>query len=382
MKAIARVWKFSSSSNPDKSYETLQYEDGTTSCQCPGWTRRVAADGSRTCKHTRSVDMGTADTECTSSAAYGTVNSVPVKMQQPVQKMQQPVQKPHEPSLVGAFKRKILLDSPAQPETPKPSELILPQLLNPINDDQVDKYLNDNAWVAEEKKDGVHKMLHKRNGEVFMTNKKGIRVAFPSGYDSLLHGMESVSLDGEEIGNRLYAFDLLELNGMDLRGMGYGKRYEMLKTVVVADHSSILLVPLAVDREAKKKLYDQLQKDNKEGIVFKRFDAPFTMGKGHQDMVKLKFYAELSARVTHGRKGKNSIGLELLNEKGEWVFMGYCTVVPSKMPIPIGSIVEIRYLNCMKGGHLYQPCYKEIRDDIDPSECSTIQIKYKTEEEN
>jgi len=44
-----------SSSNPNKVYETLVYQDGSVSCNCPGWTRRVAPDGSRSCKHTVKV---------------------------------------------------------------------------------------------------------------------------------------------------------------------------------------------------------------------------------------------------------------------------------------------------------------------------------------
>jgi len=63
-KQITRVWTFASDSNPNVEYETLQYTDGSTSCNCKGWTRRVAPDGSRSCKHTRSVDMGTADDHC------------------------------------------------------------------------------------------------------------------------------------------------------------------------------------------------------------------------------------------------------------------------------------------------------------------------------
>jgi len=67
---VAKVWTFPSSSNPDKNYETLQYTDGTTSCNCPGWCRRVAADGSRTCKHTRLVDQDLADSEAVSFKDY------------------------------------------------------------------------------------------------------------------------------------------------------------------------------------------------------------------------------------------------------------------------------------------------------------------------
>ena len=69
-KKISKVWTFASDSNPNVEYETLQYTDGTTSCNCKGWTRRVAPDGSRSCKHTRSVDMGTADRQCKATHSY------------------------------------------------------------------------------------------------------------------------------------------------------------------------------------------------------------------------------------------------------------------------------------------------------------------------
>ena len=71
-KNINQVWTFRSDSNPTVEYETLQYAGGTTSCNCKGWTRRVAADGGRSCKHTRYVDMGVADRHCTASHSYQT----------------------------------------------------------------------------------------------------------------------------------------------------------------------------------------------------------------------------------------------------------------------------------------------------------------------
>ena len=63
--AIAKCWTFASSKGTGR-YPTLLYADGSTSCDCFGWCRRVAADGSRSCKHTRSVLMGSADRECLS----------------------------------------------------------------------------------------------------------------------------------------------------------------------------------------------------------------------------------------------------------------------------------------------------------------------------
>lgn len=76
-KPISQVWTFGSDSNPDINYETLRYTDQSMSCNCPGWTRRVAADGSRSCKHIRSIDMGTADQQSTATHSYEALKPQP-----------------------------------------------------------------------------------------------------------------------------------------------------------------------------------------------------------------------------------------------------------------------------------------------------------------
>lgn len=76
-KKIKTVWVFDSDSNPNKHYQTLLYEDRSTSCDCPGWTRRVQPDGSRTCKHVRLVDAGLADSEARSKKDYAGVKLAP-----------------------------------------------------------------------------------------------------------------------------------------------------------------------------------------------------------------------------------------------------------------------------------------------------------------
>lgn len=68
MKTIAQSWAFESSSS-DTIYQTLRYTDGSTSCDCPGWTRRIAPNGTRSCKHTRLVEMGIADRQAISTKA-------------------------------------------------------------------------------------------------------------------------------------------------------------------------------------------------------------------------------------------------------------------------------------------------------------------------
>ena len=69
-KTVAKVWTFESSSNPDKTYETMQYTDLVTSCNCRGWINRVDARGNRSCTHTRMVDQGVADKRAISFHDY------------------------------------------------------------------------------------------------------------------------------------------------------------------------------------------------------------------------------------------------------------------------------------------------------------------------
>ena len=80
---IRQVWTFKSDSS-DREYETLQYKDGTTSCNCPGWTKRVGANGVRSCKHTRWVDQGIADRNAASTHNYANPTLPPVQAVRPV----------------------------------------------------------------------------------------------------------------------------------------------------------------------------------------------------------------------------------------------------------------------------------------------------------
>ncbi len=60
------MWRFVSSSGTG-TYETLQYDDGSLSCSCPGWTRRAI----RSCKHTRAVELGDANSMCSAHKELG-----------------------------------------------------------------------------------------------------------------------------------------------------------------------------------------------------------------------------------------------------------------------------------------------------------------------
>ena len=100
-KKIAKAWKFESSSG-SKLYETLLYSDGSTSCDCPGWTRR----SERSCKHTRSVQMGSADNECKNVVTFQALGLKPFALLPKMQVAPLPKgRKNHPPQPAGSFRK-------------------------------------------------------------------------------------------------------------------------------------------------------------------------------------------------------------------------------------------------------------------------------------
>jgi hypothetical protein len=84
-KEVHKIWIIESQSG-GKPYETIQYCNGSTSCNCFSWIKRKPVGGERTCKHVRMVEMGQADIYAVSSKEYGSllVKSSVVKRTVPI----------------------------------------------------------------------------------------------------------------------------------------------------------------------------------------------------------------------------------------------------------------------------------------------------------
>ena len=80
-KDIATLFVFASDSSPGKTYQTLLYVDGTTSCECPGWKfkRKTTGNGDRTCKHTRFIDAGMANVHAVKMVEYARAANRPAQ---------------------------------------------------------------------------------------------------------------------------------------------------------------------------------------------------------------------------------------------------------------------------------------------------------------
>jgi len=260
---------------------------------------------------------------------------------------------------------------------------ILPQLLNPIEEAEVEVLLRDDDYCAQEKFDGRHLLIRKQDDHIEGINKKGLLAGLPATVANDLRNLPGSFIpDGESIGDDYHAFDLLECGGKNLRPLPYRVRLACLVDLLLShsQHPHVRLVETAFTTEQKTELWQRLRRENREGIVFKRLDAPYVPGKpisgGAQ--LKFKFVATVSAVVAK-INAKRSVEISLFNGRS-LVSCGNVSI-PANHEIPqVGTVVEVRYLHAFKeSGVLYQPVYLGPRDDVDPGECLISQLKYKAE---
>lgn len=254
---------------------------------------------------------------------------------------------------------------------------LLPQLLNVADEADVARLVNDPAWCMQQKFDGRRLMLRKSGDSVEAINKLGLVVGAAEPIVAAAHSLPGdFILDGEVIGDRLFVFDLLGRGGDDLRDMAYRERYAGLVDLLAGSGPHISFVDSWAGAADKARLLANLKAGGAEGVVFKLWDAPFTPGRPNRGgpQLKFKFVATLSALVTTINT-QRSVGLSLLGENG-WQPVGNVTI-PANHDVPsIGAVVEVRYLYAAPA--LVQPVYLGERSDVEPPECVTAQLKFKT----
>ncbi len=260
---------------------------------------------------------------------------------------------------------------------------ILPQLLNPIEESEVQRFLDDPRYCAQEKYDGRRILIRKDQAEIHGINRKGLMVGLP---ETIFGATRSIPgdfiLDGECVGDVYYAFDMLQGPGFDLRAKAYQQRLvALLNLLGLATQKHIRCAETAFAPGQKRDLLNWLRRENREGIVFKQLTAPYTPGRPNSGgpQLKHKFYATCSAVVSK-INDKRSVELRLLNGQG-FLPVGNVTI-PVNFDVPqVGQVVEIRYLYAFKESNaLYQPVYLGPRKDVEVHECVLSQLKYKTED--
>jgi len=179
--------------------------------------------------------------------------------------------------------------------------------------------------AAEPKYDGSRLQVHK-NGQainMFTRNLENITDMFPDIDKGVREEIKtkSVILDGEAIGVdpktgkflpfqetikrkrkygvgektkeiplKYFVFDILYKDGKDLLNLPFNKRREMLKRLVKNDNKVVCLSPQMVTQSPNelRKFHKEQIKKGLEGVVIKKWEAPYDSGKRGYTWVKFK----------------------------------------------------------------------------------------------
>lgn len=263
---------------------------------------------------------------------------------------------------------------------------IVPQLLNAVDIDDtetVEGLLADDQWVLQQKHDGDRRLLQKTPAGVRAINRKGLEVSAHAGVLGALARLphEGLVLDGEDLGDRVVVFDVLEIDGHSLRGLPLEERLRRLSGVLSDASPALVEAATAFGEAAKRAFFEGLVAGKKEGAVFKRRQAPYVAGRPHSggDQVKVKFVESASFRVSMARPDRRSVELEVRGEGDVAIPVGAVTI-PVNAEIPgRGTIVEVEYLYAFRDGSLNQPVFKEVRTDLAWDDCGVDRLKFQDE---
>jgi len=134
-------------------------------------------------------------------------------------------------------------------------------------------------------------------------------------------------------------------------------------------------VKTADTREDKRRLYNSVFETKGEGVVFKRKEARYTVGRPPSggDYLKFKFCETASCQVVNVND-KRSVSIALKSDVG-LVPAGNVTIPPNHDVPPVGSVIEVRYLYAFEPATLYQPVYLGVRNDCEVDDASSVKLK-------
>ncbi len=140
-----------------------------------------------------------------------------------------------------------------------------PQLLNVIEEEEVDRYINDDRYFAQEKHDGRRMLIRLAKNVLTIANKLGFSIPVPPIFESFKDKDFEFEIDGEFMGDKIILFDTLAFNGYSTKEQPAVERAFMTKQFSEL-LENVVVTRTAIDSKQKRHLYDQLKAENKEEL--------------------------------------------------------------------------------------------------------------------
>jgi ATP-dependent DNA ligase len=245
--------------------------------------------------------------------------------------------------------------------------------------------LEDDAWAASEKIDGMRLLAVVDNGHVTAYGRDGQVINPPTAVMvTITRALPSNQfiLDGELLRQegRYVVFDLVRAGDLISRETPFAKRYETLRHLAKlcewGSRSTLSLLPLTTDPYEKVRLVKELATSGAEGVILRRLTGQYSPGARSSDVCKHKFFRDVDCLVVAaGEDGRNNFTLGLY-DNGKVVEVGKVTALAGDGPkITVGSVVTVKYLRFTKDGRLREPTLPRLRTDKRPEECLMDQVR-------
>jgi bifunctional non-homologous end joining protein LigD len=287
----------------------------------------------------------------------------------------------------------------------------------------IDKPFDDPEWVFETKWDGFRMIAEIKNGNVSLYSRNGKTVSDryrpvakaleKVGHNAVLDG-ELVALDSHgasrfqllqnalrtKVSLRYYLFDILFLDGKDVRDLPLIERKEHLEKIIPEDR---LLAYSEHRWEFGPKYFKEAQKKKEEGIMAKRAESRYFSGKRTREWLKIKTGYEQEVVIvgfTEPRRSRKYFGSLVLavREGKQWRYVGhvgtgfdaqalreiYEKLAPLKTDkktfdtkvafeatttwVKPKLVGEVKFTEWTSGGEMRHPAFLGLREDKKPEE--------------
>jgi bifunctional non-homologous end joining protein LigD len=295
----------------------------------------------------------------------------------------------------------------------------------------IDRPFVDKDWIFETKWDGFRMIavlkdgnvdLYSRNGKLVSGKYTIIATALQRiAHDAVLDG-ELVALDDQGVSRfqllqnalrsktnlRYYVFDILRLDGNDIRHLPLIKRKELLKEMLLQDR----FIAYSEHRwEHGTKYFNEAKKAREEGIMAKRAESKYYSGARTREWLKIKTGSRQEVVIvgyTKPRKSRKYFGALLLavRDAGAWRYIGrvgtgftesllkeiYTKLQPlrtdkrpfwTKVPDESSTtwvrpelVGEVKFTEWTSDGEMRHPAFIGLRDDKRPTEVVREQGKF------
>lgn len=225
----------------------------------------------------------------------------------------------------------------------------MPHAIQPMMAKLTDGPFDAEDWIYEIKWDGYRAIAEVKEGQVELYSRSG--KSFGNTYLPILESLRELGknavLDGEivvlndegkasfqELQNYqntpskdlyFYAFDLLHLDGQDLRELTLLERKQKLEELLSVEFAHVRYSDHVVGKGTA--FFKEAQQKNIEGIMAKKADSPYRTGKRSSEWLKIKTHLRQEAVIggfTEPKGKRKHIGALILGvyEQGKLVYVG------------------------------------------------------------